>query len=75
MATRRGERGLLGLLAGILLSLLKLFDKGFGLLLVSKGEPSGAVFKFEGVEERPVLIVVEIIVDFLVPNHTFPSRL
>lgn len=26
-------------------------------------------------KERPVLIIVEIIVDFLIPDHTFPSRL
>lgn len=71
----RGERGLFGLLAGILLPLLELLDEGFSLLLIGEGEPSGAVLEFERVEERPVLIVVEIVVDFLVPDHTFPSRL
>lgn len=47
LTTRRSERGLFGFLAGTLLPLLEFFDESFGLLLVSEGERSGAIFEFE----------------------------
>lgn len=57
------------------LPLMHLLDKGLCLFFISKGETGRAVFKLECVKERAVLIVCEIIVDFLVPDDTSPSRL
>lgn len=65
-----GKWGLSGLFAGILLPLLELFNEGFGLFLVGEGEASGAVFELERMEKCTVLVVMEIIVDFLVPDDT-----
>lgn len=57
------------------LPLMHLLDKGLCLLLISERQTGSAVFELERVEERAVLIVCEIIVDFLVPDNTSPSRL
>jgi hypothetical protein len=57
------------------LPLMHLLDEGLCLFLISERQTGGAVFELERVEERAVLIVCEIIVDFLVPDDTSPSRL
>lgn len=57
------------------LPLMHLLNEGLCLFLISKGETGRAIFELECVEERAVLIVCEIIVDFLVPDNTSPSRL
>lgn len=59
----------------MLLALLHLLDEGLGLLLVDKGEAGGAVFEFERVEKRAVLVISKIVIDFLVPDHASASRL
>lgn len=64
-----------GLFAGVLFSLLHLLNERFGLLLVGERECGGAVLEFECVEESTVLIVWEIIIDLLVPDHALPRRL
>lgn len=66
---------MLGLFTCILLPLLQLLDEGFGLLLVGEGETSGAVLKFEAVEESAILVIGKVVVDLLIPNDTFPGRL
>lgn len=53
----------------MLLTLLHLFNECLGLLLVGEGQTGGAVFKFESVEECTVLVIVEVVENFLVPNH------
>lgn len=59
----------------MLLPLLYLLDEGFCLLLVGEGETSGAILKFEAVEESTVLVIRKVVVNLLIPNDTFSGRL
>lgn len=59
-----------GALTGILFAVVHLLLEFLCLLLVHKGEPCKAICKLERMEERPVLIVVEWVVYFLVPNDS-----
>ena len=65
-ASRRKRCGL-GLLASTLFSFRHFLEERLCLLFICKGETSKAVFELEGVKERPVLVVCEPVVDFLVP--------
>ena len=55
-------------LAGIFLSLIHLLLELLCLLLVHKREACQTLFEFERVEEGSVLVVLESVVDLLVPN-------
>jgi hypothetical protein len=57
-------------LVRILLSVVDLFYEGLGFLLIYEGQGSHAVFKLEGVEEDTVLIILESIVDLLIPYYS-----
>lgn len=59
----------------MLLSLLHLLDKRLGLLFVREGESGGAIFELECVEEGAVLVVREIVIDLLVPDHALSRGL
>jgi hypothetical protein len=59
----------------MLLTLLHLLDERLGLFLVGERQPRRAVLELESMEESAVLVVREVIVDFLVPNHTLSSGL
>lgn len=60
---------------GILLPFIHLLLESFRLFLVGEGQASHAVFKLEGVEEGSVLVVLEGIIDLLVPDYTAVRRL
>lgn len=64
------KRSSLGALAGMLLPLVHFLLELFRLLFVHKREARHALLQFEGVKEGTVLIVVEGIVDLLIPYHT-----
>jgi hypothetical protein len=59
----------------MLLTLLHLLNERLGLFLVGERQTRRAVLELESMEERAVLVVREIIVDFLVPNHSLSSWL
>ena len=69
LAAHGGEGGLARLFADMLLPLVYLLDEGLGLFLVGKGQTGGTLLEFEGVEEGAVLVVGEIVIDFLVPDY------
>lgn len=75
LSSRGGEWSLFGIFADILLPFMYLLDECFGFLFVGEGKTSGTFFEFKGVKEGPILIIREVIVDFLVPNHTLCGRL
>lgn len=54
-------------LVGVLLPLVHLLLELLCFLLVHKRQSGHAVLQLEAVKERPVLVVLECIVDFLVP--------
>lgn len=64
------KRSSLGALAGMLLPLVHFLFELFRLLFVHEREARHALLQFEGVKEGTVLIVVEGIVDLLIPYHT-----
>lgn len=57
-------------LVGILLALIDLFLELLCFFLVCKGQAGHAFFQLKGVEEGPVLVVLEGVVDLLVPDDT-----
>jgi hypothetical protein len=57
------------------LTLLHLLDERLGLFLVGERQARRAVLEFKGMEECAVLVVREVIVDLLVPNHALSSGL
>jgi len=59
----------LGILMRILLPLLHLLPKLLRLLLIREAESKQRILPLEGVEERPVLVILEGIVDLLIPDH------
>ena len=63
------ERRCLGALARILFSIVYLLLELLGLLLVYERKTSQTVLEFKRVEEGPILIVVERIIDLLIPYH------
>ena len=67
--SRALERRCLGALACILFSIVHLLLELLSLLLVYERKTSQTLFEFKRVEEGPVLIVVERIVDLLIPYH------
>lgn len=75
LAARGREGSLAGFLARMLLTLLYLFNERLGLFLVGEGQTRRAFLELESMEESAVLVVREIIVDFLVPDHTLSSWL
>lgn len=70
LAARRSKGSLLSLFADSLLPFVHLLDESFRFLLVGERETSGAVFEFEGMEKGSILVIGEVVVEFLVPNHT-----
>lgn len=65
-----GAKGLVaGVLVGVLLAVVHLLLEGAGLLLVGEGEGGQAAVDLKGVEEDAVLVVGELVVDLLVPQH------
>lgn len=62
-------------LVRVLLPVVDLLDECLGFLLIHKGQSSHAMFQLEGVEEDAVLIVLEGVVDFLVPYYSSIGRL
>ena len=63
-----------GVLVRLLLPLVHLLLERFRLFLVGETESKHAVFAFETVEERPVLVVLEGVVDLEVPEYTSIGR-
>ena len=57
-------------LAGTLLSLIHLLFELLCLLLVHKREACQTLFELERVKEGPVLVILESIVDLLIPNDS-----
>lgn len=70
LSPRGGKGSLLGLFADSLLPLVDLLDECFRFLLVREGKTGGAVLEFEGMEKGSILVISEVIVELLVPNHT-----
>lgn len=64
------KRCCFGAFAGIFLSIVHLLLEFLGFLLIYKGKSSEAVFELKGVEEGSVLIVVERVIDLLVPDDS-----
>jgi hypothetical protein len=62
------ERLALGRLVRILFPLIDLLLELLCLFLIRKAQASQTVLQLERVEERPVLVVLERVVDFLVPE-------
>lgn len=54
----------------ILLAFVHLLLELLGLLLADEGEPCKAIFKLKGMKESTVLVVIEWIVDFLIPDYS-----
>lgn len=65
----------LGVLVGILLPVVHLLPEGLCLLLICKRQAYQTLLDLEGVEEGSVLVVLEGIVDLLVPDHPAIGRL
>lgn len=57
------------ILVRILLSLVHLLLELLRLFLVRKAQPGQTVLELEGVKEGPILVVLERIIYFLVPDH------
>lgn len=51
------------------LALMHLLDKGLGFLLVDKGQAGGTGFELECMKEGSVLVVSEVVIDLLIPDH------
>jgi hypothetical protein len=64
------ERLALGRLVRILLPLVDLLLELLCLLLICKAQTGETVLQFESVEERAILVVLERVVDFLIPEDT-----
>lgn len=64
------ERLALGIFVRILLPLVYLLLELLCLFLIRKAETRQAVLELESVEERPVLVVGECVVDLLIPQNT-----
>ena len=62
------ERRRSSLFAGILFPLINLLFELLRLFLVDEREPRQAFLELERMEERSVLVVIEWIVDLLVPD-------
>jgi hypothetical protein len=58
------------LLASILFPLIHLLLELSGFFLVDKGQTGDTLFELEGMEKGAVLVVLEGIIDFLVPDDT-----
>ena len=56
-------------LGRVLLPLVHLLPELLGLLLIREAQPEHALLALEGVEEGAVLVVLEGVVDLLVPQH------
>lgn len=69
------ERCRSGALGRILLPIIHLLLEFLGLLLVYERETSKTLLKFEGMEKDSVLVVVEWIINLLVPYHTTVAAL
>lgn len=74
LSPRRGKRSLFSLFADILLPLLYFLDECLCFLLVGEGETSGTVFKLKCVKKGSILVISEVVVDFLIPDYTSSSR-
>ena len=61
---------ILGVLVGILFTIIHLLFECLGLFLIAERQGCQTILKLEGVEENTVLVVGEGIVYFLVPYHT-----
>lgn len=75
LASSRCERSLAGLFAGMFLALMHLFDEGLGLLFVDKGQAGGTDFELECMKEGSILVVSEVVIDLLIPDHAPASGL
>jgi hypothetical protein len=67
-AGSRGEGLGSSVLVSILLPIVDLLLESLGLLLVCKRQSCEAVLEFEGMKECPVLVVLEVFVDLLIPD-------
>ena len=71
----RAERLVPCAFAGILLPLVHLLLELSCFLLVHERETSQAFFEFKGVEECTILVVLEGVINLLVPDHSAVGRL
>lgn len=55
---------------GVLLTLVNLLLKLLRLFLICEAQTRHAILQLEAVKECPVLVVLERVIDFLVPKHT-----
>lgn len=70
-ASKRRSEGLgLRLLARILFPLVHFLLELSGFFFVDKRQTGHTLFEFERMEESAVLVVLEGVIDFLVPNDT-----
>ena len=67
LATRLRKGSRFRLAASVPFPFLNLLHEVLGFFFIGKGQAGKTFFKLEGVEEGPILIVGEAIVDFLVP--------
>lgn len=58
-----------GLLACILLSVIHLFLECFGFFFIHKRKSCQTIFQFKRMKERPVLVVIEWLINLLVPDN------
>jgi len=63
------ERLCFCVLAGVLFPLIHLLLESPRLFLVDKRQAGQALFEFEGMEKGSVLVILEGVVDFLIPNY------
>lgn len=70
LPTGSGERRLFRLFASILFALVHLLDESFGFFLIGKRQSGRTFFQLKGVEKCSILIIMEAIVDLLVPDNS-----
>ena len=73
-SNRRSERLCLCLLTGILLALIHFLLELPCFFLVDKGQAGHALLELEGMEKGAILVILEGVIDFLVPDDTSVGR-
>ena len=68
LATCPLERIGLGLITRILLAIIDFLLELFRFFLADERKASKTILQFKGMEKGPVLIVVELLINFLVPD-------
>ena len=69
------KRGRLGVFAGVFFTLIHFLLEGLGLFFIRKGQSCQTILKLKCMEECPILVVRERIVDFLIPDDATIRRL